>query len=282
MPRVFGQALRIGVAQHAVSLLRVSRWGAAAPQLLAEQACAPAGPGEGAEGAPFAAIGQALRDMLAQPALAGQLAGRAVTFVLDEQLVRLWQVAPPAGASRLADLEAAAALRFQALYGEAPGAWRILADCDAAAPFFAAAVPRALLALLEQVAAAHRLAVVGVEPHFIAAWNRWRRALKPGAWFGLVHDNLLILAALQERRLRAVRTLLVPHHADAYWLRQMLAREALLLELDAPQQLQLCGAAAPSWLAPAAAERIGCAALEPALGPEWSVAARLARSGSRA
>jgi hypothetical protein len=278
MPSLFGPVLRIGVAPHAVSLLRLRRWGAAAPELLAEQACAPAGEGDGA---PFAAIGQALREMLAQPALAGQLAGRAATFVLDDQLVRLWQVTPPVGASRLADLEAAAALRFQTLYGEPPGAWRILADCDAAAPFFAAAVPRALLALLEQAAAAQRLAVVGVEPHFIAAWNRWRGALKPDAWFGLVHDNLLTLGALQERRLRAVRTLPLPHHADAYWLRQMLAREALLLELEAPARLQLCGAAPPAWLA-ADAGQIACAALQPALGPEWSVAARLARGGSRA
>ena len=45
-------------------------------------------------------------------------------------------------------MEAAAGLRFQSLYGEAPSAWKISADWNATEPFFAAAMSRALLACL--------------------------------------------------------------------------------------------------------------------------------------
>jgi hypothetical protein len=276
MRRLPGQALRIGVSGSAVSLLRTSRWRAAGPALavLAEHAFAPAGEH------PFDAIGNALRALLGEQ----QLAGWPTCIVLDDELTRLWQVTPPAGAARLADIEAAAGLRFHTLYGEAPAAWRIAADWDASHPFFAAAVPRTLLKVLEQVAQEHRLAIVAVTPHFVAAWNRWQRALSPGAWFGVLHDGLLTVAAVEGKRLRAVRALPVPAGADHYWLTQTLTREALLHHLDVPPLLQLCGPAPALWTGPVSnPAHIRCAALDLAQragDAAWSSAATLARCGS--
>jgi hypothetical protein len=121
-----------------------------------------------------------------------------------------------------------------------------------------------------------------VQPHFVTAWNRWQGALKAGAWFGQVHDNLLTLAVLDGKRLNAVRALPVPRGADQYWLAQTLKREALLAGLDAPQLLQLCGQVPPLLAKPAAnAGQISCTVLGAALPGEekWSLASVLAAGG---
>ncbi|USX25491.1 hypothetical protein NHH73_23360 [Oxalobacteraceae bacterium OTU3CINTB1] len=289
MLRAVGQSLRIGVAGHAVSLVRVSRWRGERFTVLAEHAFAPSA------AHPFDAIANALRALLGEQ----DVGGWPASIVLAEELTRMWRVTPPPGATRLDDMEAAAGLRFQSLYGEAPSAWKIAADWNTTEPFFAAAMPRALLAVLELVATEFKLSIVGVEPHFVSAWNRWRRGIKRGAWFGLLHDNLLTLAAIETgngkgpQAMRAIRALPVPPGADAAWLTQTLKREALLLDMPPPELLQLCGAASASaastagvaaWTrAAASASQIPCEALDQAQqagGAGLSTAALLARGGS--
>ncbi len=274
--------MRIGVSAHAVSLLQESRWRGAALTVLAEQAFAPS-----AEH-PYDAIAQALRALLAEQPRAGW----PVQLVLADDLVRMWRVVPPATASRLADLEAAAGLRFQSLYGESPANWQISADWSASAPFFAAAVPRDLLKLLQLVAQEHALHIVSIEPQFVAALNRWRRALRPGAWFALVHDGLLSIAAIETEGaakggLRAIRSvpLAAGQGADQFWLAQAVRREALLLDMPAPELLQVCGSAPAVWSKPVShASHLPCVALDHAEqfgGTALSSIAQLARSGSR-
>jgi hypothetical protein len=282
MRRSIGQSLRIGIAPHAVSLLRVSRWRGAPVTVLAEHTIVESA------AHPFDAIANALRALLGEQGVQGWPAA----FVLADDLARMWRVTPPQGATRHDDLEAAAGLRFQALFGEAPSAWHIGADWHATQPFFAAAMPRALLASLTMVADEFRLAVVGVEPHFVSAWNRWRGALKPGAWFALVHDQLLTLAPVAagagaRQGPVALRVLPVPPGADQAWLTQVLQREALLLDLPPPALLQACGAVPASWARPAAtATLIGCEALDHAqrmadtADTHYSPVAQLARGGA--
>ena len=233
MRRGAGQSLCVGVGASGVSLVRSGGWRGTGATLLAEQSFLP---GERShEG-----IGPALRALFS----GHEHAGWPVSFVLDDALARLWQVTPPPGAAHLADLEAAAALRFELLYGEGPGAWSMTAGWDAVQPFFAAAVPRTLLAVLNDSAQEHGLAVVGIAPHFISAWNRWCCALKPGAWFGLMHDKTLCIGATDGGRLCAVRVvslLALPPSAAQEWLTGVVTREALLLGLAAPTLLQLCG-----------------------------------------
>ncbi|NRR31583.1 hypothetical protein HSX11_15510 [Oxalobacteraceae bacterium] len=275
MPRVFGQALRIGVSATSISLLRTSRWRAPSWTLLGEQAVVPL-----PEGAPYEAIAQALRSLLAAHAAPGW----PLCIVLADELTRLWQVSPPAGATRLADIQAAAGLRFNSLYGDAPAAWEIAADWQAGSDFFAAAMPRALLALLRAVAQEQRLALVEIVPQWIGSWNRWQGALKPNAWFGQLHEQVLTLGARSGKRLCAVRTLALPHGADQYWLGQVVAREALLLGLEPPALLQLCGAAPAGWFKPASnPAHLACVALDAGqatLAATLSPAAALARCGS--
>lgn len=278
MRRAWGQSLRIGVATKGVSLLRESRWRKPGVTVLAEHVCSAS-----AEH-PYDAIAQALRALLGEQ----QVAGWPVHFVLADELVRLWRVEPPVGAARLADLQAGAGLRFQSLFGEAPANWQISADWNATAPFFAAAVPRDLLKVLQLLADETGLHIVGIEPQLVAALNRWRRALQPGAWFAQVQDGLLTLAVLEPdaAALRAVRVLPLPAGAgaDQQWLGQTLQREALLLDLPAPQLLQVCGSVPAVWHKPVnQSGQIPCAVLDharQASGPALSVLAQLARSGS--
>ena len=267
-----GQGLRLGVAAGGISLWRTSRWRAPAWTPLGEAAYAP---GIDLHG-DVAALGQALEQVLP----AGQYAGWPLSVVLDDALARLWQVDLPQGATRLADIEAAAALRFQSLYGDAPGLWHSSSAWDARAPF-CCAVPRALLAQLTRVAEARKLALIFITPQFARHWNRWHGALKPRAWFGQLQENALTLGVRHAGRLCAVRALPVPQDAGSDWLAQTLAREALLQGVTAPALLQLCGAPPPAWLMPAKAfhcQMLSTPDGEAALSP----AARLARSGGLA
>ncbi len=266
-------SLHLGVARDALTLVRVARWRRAAPQVLAERAL---GVGE---------LDSPERCALALTELFGEqraYARMALTIVLADDLLRLWQVTPPQGASRMADIEAACALRFQTLYGEPPASWAVMADWDARRPFLAAALPRALLGPLEQVAREQQLTIVELAPQFVRAWNRWRGALKAGAWFALVHDNLLTLGMIDARQLHTVRSVPLPAQADLAWLSAHLTREALRCNLTAPAQLQACGQVPSSWLGGDATLR--CSLLDPVrrLGAGASNGAMLANTGARA
>lgn len=271
MRRSLGMGLRLGVAAGSVSLWRTSRWRAPAWTLLREVAYEP---DAGLHG-DFAALGQACEQVLE----AGQYARWPLSVVLDDALARLWQLDLPQGATRLADIEAAAALRFQSLYGDAPGLWQSSGAWDARAPFFCA-VPRALLAQLVRVAAARQLALIFITPQFVRHWNRWQGALRPGAWFGQLQGQALSLGVLHDGRLCAVRALAIPPGAQYDWLAQTLAREALLQGVPVPALLQLCGAPPSGWLAPQAAGQVQCERLvSPGEEGVLSPSARLAHSG---
>lgn len=256
MRRGFGNQLRLGVSAHAVALVATNRFKREQLTVVAEQRCAdPA----------LDTIGAAVASLLA----AGDCAGWPLSVVVADELARLWQVTPPPGTSRMADLEAACAIRFQALYGEAPAAWRIAADYDPLAPFLAAALPRRLLALIEQAADSQRQVVLETVPQFVAGYNRWHRWIKPDGWYGLVQDGVLSLGAGG-----VVRAMAIPPGADAGWLAGQLEREALRLNVAEPAHLCASGQVPSSW----------SGALCTVLGAErdWSPAVRLAATGSAA
>jgi hypothetical protein len=269
MLKGFTHALRLGVGADSLALLKVSRGVRRQRTLLAEEFLDPA---DGEQ-----SLTQALRRLLADL----PVAGAPLTVVLADELARLWQVAPPPGASRMGDLEAAAALRFQALFGGLAAGWKICGDWSATHPFLAAAVPLPLMARLQQGAAEHRLHLVEVVPQFVAALNGWRKRRRPGAWFGLVHGGVLTLAAFDNGVLAAVRSAAIPRGADHGWLESHVAREALLVGAGQPELLQLCGAAPPEWVSHAGRLKFACVLLDDKAAPAWSGAARLAATGSK-
>lgn len=261
MRRRFGQSLRVGIAESALALAVTSRWGAS--RVVGEIAYDPAQAG-------------ALPSALAQ-LLGSSYARWPVSFVIANDLVRMWRVTPPHDASRMADLEAAAALRFHSLFGEMPTQWAIRADWDAANPFMAAATPHALLAALAQVADAQHMAVTGIEPHFAVALNAGRPALRKGAWFALLHDGVITLGAPNGARLEAIRAAGVPAGAGAEWLATHVAREAMLLGVPVPGALALSGAVPDRWLGGTA--QLACALAGVQADPALSPAAQLALAG---
>ena len=266
MRRRPGQALRIGVAADTLTLVRTARWWGEPATVLAEQHV---GAGPAALAGALAALldGQGVR-------------GWPVSFVVADDLARLWEVTPPPASARLADLQAAAALRFATLFGESPSAWQLDAAWDAVHGFVAAALPRGLLALLCDGADAQGLHVVGIVPQFVAGWNQWRGALKPGVWYGQVQGGVLTLGVTEQARLRAVRAVAVPEGADAAWLGQHLAREALRLECPLPSRIALAGQLPPAWRHAASAGPVVCATL--AAARDRSSGAQLALTGSAA
>ncbi|TFW34283.1 hypothetical protein E4O92_04310 [Massilia horti] len=260
--------MRIGIAPGGMALASTSRWQRAKVEVLAERA---AGPDQGA-------IGDQLRELLKD----GAAAGMPVTVVLSDELVRLWQVTPPAAATRMSDLEAAAALRFQSLFGASAANWKIAADWDCARPFLAAAVPLALLGELEQLVAQFKFHLVEIVPQFVAALNQWRKHRKHGAWFALVHDGVLTIAAYDADSLAAVRATPIAPGADRDWLESFIAREALRIGLSRPECLQLCGPAPLEWVSSRARANLACSILEEEGAHEHSALARLALTGSGA
>ena len=263
MRRRFGQGLRIGVSSAAIALVTSSRWGFDPAAVVAEHALA--------HGAGAQQVADGLRAVLAE----GSWSRWPASVVVADDLARLWQVTPPAGAARMADLEAAAALRFQQLYGEPASGWQIAAGWDPSQPFTAAALPRALHEALSLVAAEYKLVLVEVVPQFIAAWNRCCTMVAADAWYGLVHDGVLTLGIPGAAGIGAVRAAQVPGGADAGWLAAHAAREALRLGVAAPARLQLSGQVPERW----------CGEDVLVMGETdtgWSAAAALAATGRRA
>ena len=276
MHRLPGQALRLGIGHDSLALVRTSTVFARGTRVLAETRCADASDAQ--------ALGAALCALLAGV----KVAGWPVSVVLADELARMWQVAPPPGAVQPADLEAAAAMRFQALFGGQPAGWKIAADWQVTRPFLAAALPAAFLAALEQAAREARCHLVEIVPQFVAATNYWRKRHRPGAWFGLVHGQVLTLAAYDGPLLAALRTTVVPPGADRDWLESHVAREALRVGVGRPERLQVCGPAPRSWASHEGRLKFGCTLLEDAedeqegVAPVRSAAVRLACTGSPA
>jgi len=270
MRRLPGQLLRLGVGHDSLALVRTSSMFGARREVVAEAQF------DGAHEPQ--ALARSLQALLA----GARVAGWPVTVVLADELVRMWQVAPPPLAASPADLEAAAAMRFAHLFGAAPGGWTIAADWQATRPFLAAALRNDMLATLAQAAVEARCTLVEVVPQFVAALNGWRKLRRPGAWFGQVHGQVLSIAAYDGPLLAALRTAVVPPGADREWLESHVAREALRVGIGRPERLQVCGSAPRNWVSHEGRLKFSCTLLDGEEEAGMSPAVRLACTGSAA
>jgi hypothetical protein len=227
----FCTSLRVGIARDGLTLLQCKSGSSAAVKVLAELALAP-------EDATSPAL---MAKQLQQLFTMAPATRMPITVVLADDWVRLWQVTPPMKTVRLSDLEAAATLRFQTLFGEIASDWSITADWDTQVPFFAAAIPRWLLLAIETETLARKLTLLAVAPQFLMAWNRWCTKLTVGAWFVMVHDGLLTLGAASGSRLAAICSAPLPSTHDSTWLATYVRREALRLNCAVPGTLMVCG-----------------------------------------
>jgi hypothetical protein len=245
-----GTSLHIGLSKNAVGLLRTWNWPRRRSELLIERTL-------------DASSQQAIANGLRAALVDANCSRMTATVVLADDLTRLFMVTPPNNAERLRDCHAAAAMRFQSLYGEPPHDWKIDADWDARHPFLACAVSRSLLAALQQMSADSRLTLIGIVPQFIAAWNRWQRRKADGAWYGTMHGDTVTLGVIAAHRLTDIRRMTVPAdaHHDEGWLSDQVTREALRLALPLPSRIHLAGSAPDRWFADSARTPV-CARLE--------------------
>jgi hypothetical protein len=163
-------------------------------------------PVEPAAGAGAAALLGVLRGLDAGPA--APRAGRpALRVTLDDGLARSFVVTPPRGVQGLRELRATAAARFAALYGESAESWRLAADWQAAAPFVACALPRELLAVLDDVASRQRWRLESVQPALVRVWNQLRRKLPADGWLLVGFGKTLTVVHFHQERLADLRTL---------------------------------------------------------------------------
>lgn len=246
MRNVMKPALRIGLSSTGIALVRTSGWLRTRTDLLADVQI------HADDASMLADQLSAQLDRMLTDARCSRL---PVSIVLAHDLVRVFIVTPPRNATCLQDCMATAAMRFQSLYGESPAAWQIEGDWRANRPFLACGMPQTLRTALLQVAATHKLNLVQLVPQFVAAWNRWNHALKPGAWFGVSDANRLTLAAMDATGICAIWSAALP---AAERLQEFIHREALRLDLPAPQKLQLSGPYAAPW----ASKTIGTLACE--------------------
>ncbi|CAM2139363.1 conserved protein of unknown function [Pararobbsia alpina] len=177
--------------------------------------------------------------------------GLLMHVTVSDDLARYFIVTPPANSARVQDLRAAASIRFQTLYGDSDARWHLVADWQAAEPFLACAVPRRVSAALEQAVAATRGCLISVTPEFAGAWNRVRKQLGADAWIATLNGRVLTLGlvgAAPKARLVSVRTLVLPEPVPPLaWLREQIARMALLDNVVPPSILFVQGEPLEAW-----------------------------------
>jgi hypothetical protein len=239
MLKRLGSSLSLAIAPNRVVLVQHSGGRKGSNRLAAQWQ------GEPLARAPGNLVGQ-VATVLAQGALTGQV----VRVVLADALLRSWTVEPPGNASRLQDCEAAAAMRFTAVFGDSPADWHISAAYDARFGFLACALKRTLRDGLLQALQDQRLRLLSMEPECVALWNHWQAQLPADAWLGLYSAGSLLLGVVVAGRMQGTRRLALagPEGAGKDWLERAVQREAARLNLKAPEALGLCGKVPTDWL----------------------------------
>lgn len=134
------------------------------------------------------------------------MTGVRANIVIADRLVRYFLVERPQGARSVKELELAAELRFEELYGEDAQPWKIKMDLSPWAPnFLACSMPDAHLVLLQQLFALLHIPVRRISSFGIEEWNRQSRRLhasnvcfvalsKDTAWLTLRRDQRWLAA----------------------------------------------------------------------------------------
>ena len=185
---------------------------------------------------------QHLCDMLATMVNEHGLQGCTASLVISDALVRQWLVDPPSNPGSLDDLRAAAASRFQSLFGESPATWEIRGDWQSARPFVASALPQAHVQALNTTLKACRLQADSICPQTVVSLNRWCKRLMAGSWLVLYQDGratiLVIDGAGELAGLRQVQC--GPQEiANEPSFTQFLRLQAMLMGMPLPSIIQI-------------------------------------------
>lgn len=169
---------------------------------------------------------------------------------LSNNWVRFFVVTPPSNASRFQDCQAAAEVRFSALFGEATITWEISADWQVNHPFLACAIPRALLTGLKEISNKHHLSLLTIEPQLITYINYLRQKMSANPWLGIFNKGKLDLVMFADRRIYLVHksTYSNKDEQNKNWLHDTIQREAFRHNLDIPTMFYYGGQPPKIWL----------------------------------
>ena len=172
------------------------------------------------------------------------------TVTICDAWCRLFVIMPPENAVHRRDCEAALAMRFHHLYGDAQDAWVMQADWQVDAAFLGAAMPRALHATLVALGAHYQLRFTAIVTKAISVWNRSRQQLLKGDWFVTVCADSVTVIATDNHGLRTTfhQRLLLTERRDSEWLATCVNREALRQDLPLPNRIVIDGDIPACWL----------------------------------
>lgn len=241
--RVYGHLLLL-VTPQSIAILQASGWQRSQqpPTLLAHwQANAPL---------TSADLAQQLHSML-QHLRSTQALPRGCHLLLADQWARYFLSQAAQNSRRISDCEAAAQMRFLALYGDPPQDWQIQAQWHASQAFLCCALPRSLLQPLQQAVLNSDGQVLSSVPYLIDHVNQLAAKLAKDGWLMVFAQNHLQLLAFAQGQLKAVHQTSID---ASFWqdqaqnnLQRMLQRDALRLNLSLPALLQLAGCVPLTW-----------------------------------
>lgn len=169
---------------------------------------------------------------------------------LSNSWVRFFMVTPPSNASRFQDCQAAAEVRFSALFGEAASTWEISADWQVNHPFLACAIPRALLTGLKKIANERHLSLLRIEPQLITYINCLGRKMPANPWLGIFNGGNLDLVMCTDNRISRLHKCTYSNKdtQDKNWLHDTIQREAFRHNLEIPSMFYYGGQPSKLWL----------------------------------
>jgi hypothetical protein len=149
---------------------------------------------------------------------------------------RTWVTAPPDGAQSLADLRAAALLRFERTYGEplVPQTWCWQAEWHSGRAFLCSALPVAVRDALRQACANAGVRLASARPHLLRAMDA---APTRSDAVAVVAGPHVAWAQRRNGHVKAVRCAQVEHALGDEMLGQRISAHALQLGIAAPQQV---------------------------------------------
>jgi len=166
--------------------------------------------------------------------------GSSAELVLSDELVRQWIVEPPQNVVNLEDLKAAAAARFQVLFGDSASVWQIEADWKFDSPFLASAISKNLAVAIDGLAKKCQLQWKQIAPHSVVLFNRWRNVLPAHAWITVYQNGRLSFLVTNEKKVvgayRHISCEVDDISSEKNFI-NLLNREALRMNLPSPKHV---------------------------------------------
>ena len=217
--------LHISLCPHQISLTRVGRGWRPRIDLQRVLPCATAQPGM----TPWRTTLSALADALPE---FGARRGD-VQLVLSNHFVRYALIPYSDQITSAAEERALVHHHYTRTYGHDAENWvlRLSDNGTGTGLRLASAVDAGLLEGLNTLFRPGKLILRSIQPHLMAAFNRWRPHMAGEAWFALIEPGRLCLAQWQDNEWRMLKTIKV---SDA-WLPELLTlldRERLLAGVD--------------------------------------------------